>query len=131
MHGAFVSHRGKASADFHTFDGIHAHHGIRNIGIELVKQRLPQPNRHVGRRHAQPCATGIAAFAQRVHVVFQRADIGQRRKKRVLVHMRPAFKSHWQLAHLRDAAPKLGAVALLEPLFGYCACRHHRRSQPR
>jgi hypothetical protein len=49
MLAAALRHAGKARANFHTLDGVDAHHGVGNVGIELVKQRLPRPT-------GMPCA---------------------------------------------------------------------------
>ena len=40
MHRAALRHAGKACTDFHALDGIQAHHGVSNVGIQLVIQRL-------------------------------------------------------------------------------------------
>jgi hypothetical protein len=56
MLAAALGHTGKAGANLHTLDGVDAHHGVGNVGIELVKQGLAQAHRHALRRdaHAGP-----------------------------------------------------------------------------
>lgn len=43
MRGAALRDAGKPGADFNALDGVDAHHGKGDVGIELVIQRLTQP----------------------------------------------------------------------------------------
>jgi hypothetical protein len=42
---------GEAVADLDALDGVDAHHGVGDVGIELVEQRLAQAHRHAARHH--------------------------------------------------------------------------------
>jgi hypothetical protein len=110
MRGAALGHAGKAGADLHALDGVDAHHGVGNVGVELVKQRLAQAHGHAAGRHADARAARIARLAQAVHVVLQVAHIGHRGKERVVRHMVPALERDGDLADLRHAAAKRGAI---------------------
>ena len=37
---------GEAGADLHALDRVDAHHGVGDVGIQLVEQRLAQAHRH-------------------------------------------------------------------------------------
>ncbi len=129
MRGAALRDAGKAGANLHPLDGVDAHHGKGDVGVQLVKQRIAQAHRHTRGRDANARAAGVAGLAQRVHVGLQLGHIGHRRKKRVVGHMVPGLKGNRDIADLRHAAAKGGAVFFKQPLFGHGAGRHHGRGQ--
>ena len=129
MHGTALADAGKAGADLHALDGVDAHHGVGDVGIKLVKQRLPQAHRHAGGDHADARAAGVAGLAQGVHVSLERRHIGRRCKKRVIGNMRPGLKGHGQVANLSHATHEACAVLRRQPLFGDSAGGHHRCRQ--
>ena len=59
MHAAALGNRIEAGADLHALDGIDAHHGMGDIGVEAVKDRRAPADRHVLRHHPQSCAHRI------------------------------------------------------------------------
>jgi hypothetical protein len=61
---AFLRDAAKTRADLHALDGIDAHHGVRDVGVDLVKQRLAQAHGHAPGHHAQARTTRIARLAQ-------------------------------------------------------------------
>ena len=131
MHGAALGHAGKAGANLHALHGVQAHHGVGDVGVELVEQGLAQPHRHARGLHADACAARVAGLAQRIHVVLVLRDIGHWRKKRIVAHMLPALERDGQLAELRHAGAKLGAVLLGQPLLGHGTRGHRGRCQAR
>ena len=44
---ALLFDRFETGADFHAFHSVNAHHGVGNIGVELVINRLAQTNRDI------------------------------------------------------------------------------------
>ena len=131
VHGAALGHAGKARANLHAFDGVQAHHGPGDVGIELVIERLAQAHRHAAGHHANARATGVACFAQLVHVGFQGLHIGTGGKERVVGHMVPAFKGNGQFAQLGHATMEAGAKFFAQPFFGDGARGHRGRGQTR
>jgi hypothetical protein len=131
MRRAALRHAGKTGADLHALDRVDAHHGVGDVGVHLVEQRLAQAHGHVARGHAQARAARVAGLAQLAHVGLQRADIGHRGEERVVRHVIPALERDSDLADLRHAAVKRGAVLLGQPLLGHGAGGHHGRSQAR
>ena len=63
MRGASLRHTGKARTNLNAFDGIETHHGVGNVGIQAVINRLTQSNRHTAGHDANACAAGVARFA--------------------------------------------------------------------
>ena len=131
MRAALVGHGGKAGADLHALDGVDAHHGVGDIGIQLVEQRLAQAHRHPARRDAQARAAGVAGLAQRFHIGLQRRDVGHRGEEGVVGHVFPGLEGDGDLTDLRHAAAELGAEFFLQPFLGHGAGGHHGRGQPR
>ena len=62
-------------ADFHAFNGVDAHHGVGDFGIEAVENGFAQTDGDVGRFDMQFRADGIQRFAHAVHIVFQLGDL--------------------------------------------------------
>ena len=46
MLAAALAADGHAIADLHRLDGIDAHHGVGDVGVEPVEHRLAQSRRH-------------------------------------------------------------------------------------
>ena len=65
----------KARTDFHAFDGVDAHHGVGDFGIEAVENGFAQADGDVGGFDMQFRADGIQGFAHAVHIVFQLGDL--------------------------------------------------------
>ena len=129
VHAAALGDAGETGTDLHAFDGVQAHHGVGDVGVELVKQRLAQAHGHAGGGDADTRAAGILGVAQGIHVVFQCRHIGHRGEKRVVGYVVPALERHHQVAHLGHAAAKHHAVLLCQPFFGHRACSHGGRGQ--
>ena len=70
MHAAALGDAGKTGANLHTLNGIDAHHGVGDVGVQLVIQRLAQAHGHAGGTYTDACAAGVAGLAQRIHIVF-------------------------------------------------------------
>ncbi len=64
VRGATLRHAVKTGANLHALDGVEAHHGVGNIGIKLVEQRLTQAHGHAGGLHADAGAARVTRLAQ-------------------------------------------------------------------
>ncbi len=131
MHAAAMRDAGKAVADLHPLDAVEPHHGVRDVGVQPVVDRLAQADRHLLRAHPQARAAGIAALAQRTHVVLDCRHVGHRGEEGVVGHMLPALKADRQLADVRHAAAEGGAVLLAQPFLRHRTGGHRGRRQPR
>src|ERR1700733_1404814 len=70
---ALANHR-DAVTDFHRLDGIDAHHGGGDVGIELVEYRLAEPRRHAPGAHRNARADRVAGAA---YVPYELLELGQ------------------------------------------------------
>ena len=127
MHGAALRHAGKAGANLHSLDGVQAHHGVGDVGVQPVVQGLTQAHGHARGLHAQACAAGVVRLAQGIHVVLVGLHVGHGREKGVVRHMLPALERDGQLAQLRHAGAELGTELLAQPLLGHSPGRHGGR----
>ena len=91
--GAFLLHNLEAVADLHGLDRVDAHHGLGDVGVQAVENRLPQARWHIDRHHIHPSAYGIAGLAQGVQAGLQFRDLGGvPAEKRVVVHLVPVLQ---------------------------------------
>ncbi|KAF1858516.1 hypothetical protein Lal_00015033 [Lupinus albus] len=141
LRGQFVAvfrtllrHRMEAGADFDALHGIDAHHGVGDVRVELVVDRLAEAHRHVRRHDVDAGADGIAGAAQVIHRRFHARDqagVGRRREERVIVHVFKILERHGNVAQLAHAAQELRAELLAHPFFGDGAGADDRRRQAR
>ena len=131
---ALLHDRMETRADLHALDGIDAHHGVGDVGVQLVVQRLAEADRDVLRHHVDARADRIAGAAQFVHRRFHARDqvgIGRRREERVGAHVLPALERHFDVAQLAHAAQEFGAEFLAHPLLRDGAGADDGRGQAR
>ena len=131
MYGAALRHAGETGTDLHALDRVDAHHGVSDVGIHLVEQRLAQADRHPAGGHPNARAARVAGLAQRVHVGLQIAHVRLRCKKRIVRYMLPTLERDHDAADLRHAPTKPRAVLLEEPLLGDRTGRDHGRRESR
>jgi hypothetical protein len=62
--GAALRDAGEARADLHALHRVDAHHGVGDLGVELVEQRLAQAHGHAAGGDADARAAGVAGLAQ-------------------------------------------------------------------
>ena len=128
MLAALLRHTTEARPYFHTFCGIDAHQGVGDFRIQPVIHRLAPAHRHVFCHHRQLRAYGVAGFAQRIHVIFQRRhQTGIGRKERIVIYPNPALERHVDVTQLRNKTAYHHAVAFRQPLLGNCTGRHTHR----
>ena len=88
--GAFRLDARKTVADLHPFDGVDAHQGIGQLGVEAIENRLTPARRHAGRNDVDACPDGLPFFTQGIHIGFQCRDpIRVRAKEWIVVHLLP------------------------------------------
>ena len=127
---AALRYTGKAGTNLDPLNRIDSHHGMGNIRVEAIKQRLTQPNRNPSRLDKQPSANRVARSAQIIHVGFELRDHGRIGcKKRVFVDQIPRFKRNNDLTQLRHASAHTSTGGLKEPLAGDRTSRHRSRRQ--
>src|SRR5262245_27820293 len=61
---------GKAIADLDALDRVDAHQPFRKVGVELVVDRITQPDRNTGSHHLDHRAARAAALAHVVEIAF-------------------------------------------------------------
>ncbi len=133
MLAAALTHHIESVADLDALDRIDAHHRVGDLGIELVKQRLAEANRHIQRLDPQRSADRVTRLAQRIHRSLQGFDasrIGRGGKEGVGADLAPVLDRNRHIADGGHAAAQLGAVLLAQPLTSHRASRHHRSCQP-
>ena len=91
--GAFLLHNLEAVADLHGLDRVDAHHGLGDVGVQAVEDRLAQARWRVDGHDIHPGAYGIAGLAQGVQVGLQFRHLGGvPAEKRVVVHLVPVLQ---------------------------------------
>ena len=132
MLAAALRHAAKAGADLDALDRVDAHHRVGDVGVELVVERLAQPDRHLPRDHLNARAAGIAGLAQHVHVRFEpRHDAGVGGEEGIARDLRLVLERDFDLAERAHPAGKAGAVLLAQPFFGDRRGGNGRRRQSR
>ena len=129
VRGAALRDAGEAGADLDALHRIDAHHGVGDVGVHLVEQRLAEADRHVRSRHTDARTARVAGLAQRVHVGLELSHIGYGREEGIVRDMVPAFERDHDVADLRHAATELRAVLLPQPLLRHGASGDHRRGE--
>src|SRR5690606_35438341 len=64
-----------AVADLDALDRVDAHHRARDLGVELVENRLAEPGRNPGRDHVDARADRVAVAAQLDHERLELLDL--------------------------------------------------------
>src|SRR5690606_11989452 len=72
---AALADAAEAVADLDALHGVDAHHRARDLGVELVEDRLAESRRDAGRDHVDPCADGVAFAAQLDHERLEPFDL--------------------------------------------------------
>src|SRR5690606_7416457 len=72
---AALADAAEAVADLDALHGVDAHHRARDLGVELVEDRLAESRRDAGRDHVDPCADGVAFAAQLDHERLELFDL--------------------------------------------------------
>ena len=116
---AALGYAGEARADFYAFDGVDAHQGVSDVGIEAVEYGLAQAHGHVAGFDGELGAHRIERFADAVHVVFQLVDLaGVGGEKRIAADVFQAFKCNGFFADLGDVGDDFGVELFAQPFFG-------------
>ena len=109
----------EARADFHAFDGVDAHHGVGDFGIEAVENGFAQADGDVGGFDMQFRADGIQRFAHAVHIVFQLGDLALvGGEEGILGNVFVAFKLNFFFADLGNVGGDFRAEFFFQPFFG-------------
>ncbi len=123
----------EARADLHRLDGVDRHHGLGEVGVELVIDGLAQAGGHAGRHDLDHRAAGRAGLAHPVQVLAPGLRrLGVRCKEGVPVHLRPVevFPVDAVGAHLHQTAAQGEGLAqeMRQQLARDAACGDtHRR----
>ena len=128
MLAAFLGNAVKPGTDFDALDGIDAHHGVGDLGIQPVIHRLAPTGRHAAGGDGDFCTNGIQRLAQVVHICFQLGhDGGIRRKKGIAVDFVRRHERNLDRSQRAHPATNRDAVTLVEPLAGNrTGCHAHR-----
>src|ERR1700689_4214654 len=103
MLGAALLDGLEAVADLHSLDRVDPHHGAREIGVEPLEYRLPEPRRHSRGDDGDARADRVARLAHAPDEVLQFLDAGGiRAEKGVRVHAGEIPRLEHQRAHLRE-----------------------------
>ena len=62
--------RGKTISNLNALNGVNAHHGMGNIGIEAVKYRLTPSGGYILRYHIDARADRVTLLDQILHIAF-------------------------------------------------------------
>ena len=90
---------------------------LGDIGIQSIENRLTPTRGHAGGDDIHAPPNRVSAFAQGIHVVFERLNVRHRGEKGVVRHMRPVFKTNRVLAQLGHATFEGGAEFFKQPFF--------------
>src|SRR5206468_4226368 len=117
MLGAFLRDGSEAGADLDALDGVDAHHRVRDVGIELVVDRLSPSHGHARRDHFDPRAARVPRLAQRIHELLERVDLRMvRGEEGIAIDIGPALEWNDIRAELRQMAADFDAKSLMQPL---------------
>ena len=125
MLGAFLRHAIKTCANLDALDRIDAHHRMRNLGIDTIKNGFTQPHRHALGDNRYSRADRIAFLAQRIHIGFQFGHPGRiGAEEWIIVDRIPVFQRQLDRPELRQIATDANAMFLGQIFLGDTARRN-------
>src|SRR5690606_34608951 len=117
MLAAALTDAPEAVADLDALDRVDAHHRARDLGVELVENRLAEPGRNPGRDHVDARADRVAVAAQLDHERLELLDLRRiRAAERIGVDRVEIDRLELDRPELGEVAANPNADALLEEL---------------